>query len=211
MMHIIGICGSPRPQGNSAQMLEAALEGARQGGATTERIDLYKLSGKGCCACFQCKRLGGEGFGRCNLQDDLKPVLDKVLAADGFIVAAPIFFEEVPGCVRNFWERLWFPAQQYAKNFASAYKKRVKVGLIYTMNVPDAGNYKDLIGRQKFLCAALLGKTETVCAVDTVQFDDYSKYASELFDGPGKMARRDREFPKECDKARDMGRRMAEG
>ena len=210
-MNIIGICGSPRPNGNSAQMLEAALEGARAAGAVTKRIDLYGLDIKGCCACFGCKLLGSEGFGRCNLQDDLTPVLEQVLAADGVIVAAPIFFEDVSACTRAFWERMWFPAQQYAKNFASAYKKRVKVGLIYTMNMPTADSYKELIGKQKFLCSMLIGKTETLCAVDTVQFPDYDKYSSAMFDGPAKLARRETEFPKECAKAFELGKRMAEG
>ena len=114
-MKIIGINGSPRKNGNSAAMLEAALAGAGEQRAETERIDLFDLDYSGCHSCFACKRLGGESYGRCAQRDALTEVLDKVLDADALILSAPLYFGEMPGAVRNFLERLWFPAQQYAK------------------------------------------------------------------------------------------------
>lgn len=208
-MKIIGINGSPRKNGNSAAMLEAALAGAREQRAETERIDLFDLDYSGCHSCFACKRLGGESYGRCAQRDALTEVLDKVLDADALILSAPLYFGEVPGAVRNFLERLWFPAQQYAKNYASAYKKRVKVGLIYTMNLPSEAMYQDVITRHKQNFGMLLGKTEVVTAVDTLQYDDYSLYASELFDGEAKKLRHETVFPEDCAKAFEMGKRLA--
>ncbi|MBP3654836.1 MAG: flavodoxin family protein [Oscillospiraceae bacterium] len=208
-MKIIGINGSPRKNGNSAAMLEAALAGAREQRAETERIDLFDLDYSGCHSCFACKRLGGESYGRCAQRDALTEVLDKVLDADALILSAPLYFGEMPGAVRNFLERLWFPAQQYAKNYASAYKKRVKVGLIYTMNLPSEAMYQDVITRHKQNFGMLLGKTEVVTAVDTLQYDDYSLYASELFDGEAKKLRHETVFPEDCAKAFEMGKRLA--
>lgn len=208
-MKIIGINGSPRKNGNSAAMLEAALAGAGEQRAETERIDLFDLDYSGCHSCFACKRLGGESYGRCAQRDALTEVLDKVLDADALILSAPLYFGEVPGAVRNFLERLWFPAQQYAKNYASAYKKRVKVGLIYTMNLPSEAMYQDVITRHKQNFGMLLGKTEVVTAVDTLQYDDYSLYASELFDGEAKKLRHETVFPEDCAKAFEMGKRLA--
>lgn len=208
-MKIIGINGSPRKNGNSAAMLEAALAGAGEQRAETERIDLFDLDYSGCHSCFACKRLGGESYGRCAQRDALTEVLDKVLDADALILSAPLYFGEMPGAVRNFLERLWFPAQQYAKNYASAYKKRVKVGLIYTMNLPSEAMYQDVITRHKQNFGMLLGKTEVVTAVDTLQYDDYSLYASELFDGEAKKLRHETVFPEDCAKAFEMGKRLA--
>lgn len=209
IVKIIGICGSPRKNGNSAAMLEAALAGAAAVGGEVERIDLFDLNYSGCRSCFACKKLGGASFGRCAGQDDLTAVLSRVLSADAVILATPLYFGEAPGAVRNFLERLWFPAQQYAKNYASAYQKRIKVGLIYTMNLPDDAMYRDVIKRHTQNCMMLLGKTETVVAVDTMQFDDYSLYASEMFDGAAKKLRHETVFPQECEKAYEMGRRLA--
>jgi len=206
---VIGICGSPRTGGNSAAMLESALAGAAAQGCETERIDLFALQYSGCRSCFACKRLGGESFGRCALRDDLTEVLDKVLSADAVVLATPLYFGEVPGAVRNFLERLWFPGLLYSKKFAIAYKKRVKVGLIYTMNVPNQAMYQNVINSHLQNFMMLLGKTEVVTAVDTMQFEDYSLYASEMFDGEAKKLRRETVFPQECAAAFEMGKRLA--
>lgn len=207
-MKIIGICGSPRKNGNSAAMLDAALKGATENGAEVERVDLFDLQYSGCRSCFACKRLGGESFGRCALRDDLTTVLDRILTADAVILATPLYFGEVPGAVRNLFERLWFPGLKYAKDFSTAFPKRVKVGLIYTMNVPDHRFYQSVIQshRQSFM---MLGDTEVITAEDTMQFDDYSKYASEMFDGEAKKLRHETVFPQECEKAYEMGKRLA--
>lgn len=208
-MRVIGICGSPRRNGNSAAMLESALAGAAANGGEVERIDLFDLRYSGCQSCFACKRLGGASFGRCALRDELTPVLEKVLSADALLLAMPVYFGEAPGAVRNFMERLWFPAQQYAKNYMSAYEKRVKVGLIYTMNLPSQAMYQDVIARHRRNFMLLLGETEVVVAEDTVQFDDYSLYASEMFDGAAKKRRHETVFPEDCAKAYAMGQRLA--
>lgn len=209
-MNVIAINGSPRKNGNSAAMLDAAVRGAREAGAVCDRIDLFDLSYKGCVSCFGCKRLGGESFGRCAQRDALTPVLDKILAADVLLLATPLYFGETPGAVRNLLERLWFPGQQYAKNYRSAYPRRIKVGLLYTMNVPSEAMYQATIGSHVQSFNLLLGKTEYVTAVDTMQFDDYAKYASEMFDGNAKKLRRETEFPKECEKAYEMGKRLSQ-
>ena len=136
-------------------------------------------------------------------------VLDRILSADAMILATPLYFGETPGAVRNLLERIWFHGQQYAKNYASTYKKRVKVGLIYTMNVPNQAFYQNVIKGHQQNFTMLLGKTDVVAAVDTLQFPDYSKYASEMFDGAAKKLRHETVFPEECAKAFEMGKRLA--
>ena len=54
-VYIIAINGSPRKNGNTAALLNKALEGASSQGATTEMINLYDLNFKGCMSCFACK------------------------------------------------------------------------------------------------------------------------------------------------------------
>lgn len=207
-MNVIAINGSPRKKGNSAALLEAAIKGAVENGASVERIDLFDLDYKGCVSCFGCKLLGGPSFGRCAQQDGLTAVLDKILAADVLLLATPLYFGEVPGAVRNLFERIWFPGQQYAKNYRSAYPRRIKIGLMYSMNLPNEVMYKGTIGSHVQNFNLLLGKTEYVTAVDTMQFDDYSKYASEMFDGAAKKQRKETVFPEECAKAYEMAKRL---
>ncbi|MDO4566760.1 MAG: flavodoxin family protein, partial [Oscillospiraceae bacterium] len=109
-MRLIGVNGSPRKNGNTAAMLDQALNGARAQGAQTERIDLYDLKYTGCRSCFECKRLGGRSFGRCALKDGLTGALEKALGAQALIVASPIYFGDVTGQTRSFFERLCFPS-----------------------------------------------------------------------------------------------------
>ena len=207
-MKVIAINGSPRKNGNSAAMLTAAMQGAMDAGAECRRVDLFDLDYKGCVSCFGCKRLGGESFGRCAQRDALTAVLDEILEGDVLLLATPLYFGETPGAVRNLLERLWFPGQQYAKNYRSAYPKRIKVGLLYTMNLPSEAMYKDVISRHVQNFTMLLGKTSYVAAVDTMQFDDYSLYASEMFDGAAKQAHRDTQFPVDCQKAYEMAKSL---
>jgi multimeric flavodoxin WrbA len=55
-MKAIFINGSPRKNKNTAQMLEAAMQGAQHAGAETELIQLYDLHYQGCKSCFACKQ-----------------------------------------------------------------------------------------------------------------------------------------------------------
>lgn len=208
MAKIIGINGSPRKGGNSAILLDEALRGAEERGAETERVDLYRLNFKGCASCFGCKRLGGPSFGRCALRDDLTVVLDKVLSADGVIVSAPFYFGDVPGMVRSFYERLWFPCLLYSKDGELAYDRRVKVGLIYTQNCPDPDFYKDLIAGHKQTFGWLIGEAVSMVSADTWQYDDYSKYAGTMFDVEHKRRMREEQFPKDRQAAFALGRTL---
>lgn len=89
-MKVIAFNGSPRRSWNTAILLKKALEGAASQGAATELINLYDLNFKGCISCFECKRKNGPNYGRCAVNDDLLPVLQKAATADGLILGSPI-------------------------------------------------------------------------------------------------------------------------
>lgn len=207
MATVIGINGSPRKNRNSAIMLEHALQGAVSAGACVERVDLTDLNFSGCKSCFACKRLGGKSFGRCALRDDLTEVLDKILSADAVIISTPIYFGDVPGMVRNLFERIWFPCLLYSKDGTVAYTKRVKVGLIYTMGMPETAYYKNLTDSHMGTFNAFLGETTMVSTNETWQYDNYDLYAGE-FDMDVKRRFREEVFPEDCKKAFEMGAQL---
>lgn len=209
MAKIIGINGSPRLSKNSANLLDAALEGAKENGCEVQKYDLIKLKFSGCVSCFACKLLGSPGFGKCAVNDDLKPVLSEILSSNGLIVSAPIYFGNVPGMVRNFFERLWFPGYTYSPDGKIAYTKRVPVRLIFDMNVPDDKVYNDLYENYKSICGNILGETEYYAVPYTLQFDDYSKYASAVFNEEDRKQRHKEVFPKELARAKEIGSALA--
>ncbi len=108
LKRIIAINGSPRKNGNTATLLDKALEGAKASGpddVVTECIDLYDLNYSGCRSCFACKRIGGKSYGKCAVQDDLHAVLEKVLTSDGIIIGSPIYYRNITGGLHSFLER----------------------------------------------------------------------------------------------------------
>jgi len=102
---IIAIYGSPRRNGNTATLLQRAVEGARVSGAEVEEIVLRDLKMSPCLEIYGCKNAG-----ECRLKDDFQKARDQVLAADGLMLASPVFFYTVSAHTKIFMDRfqsLW--------------------------------------------------------------------------------------------------------
>lgn len=111
-MKILAIAGSPRRKGNTDTLLDRAVAGATSAGAEVERVVLSQLKVAPCIGCNRCFETG-----RCVVQDDYQALYDKTLAADGIILAAPVFFMNVSGWTKAFIDRfqcLW--ALRYVLN-----------------------------------------------------------------------------------------------
>ena len=212
-MKIMAFNGSPRKEWNTATLLTKALEGAASQGAATELIHLYDLNFKGCISCFACKTIGGESYGRCAVKDELTPVLKEVETADALILGSPIYFSTVSGEMRSFMERLFFPFFTYTMPPESLFPKKIPTAFIYTMNVTEEmmqeWGYMDHFNKNKGFLEVAFGPCETLVCVDTLQFKDYSKYLCTRFDPVHKAKRRQEVFPQDCQKAYDLGIRLA--
>lgn len=212
-MNVIAINGSPRENWNTATLLNKVLEGAASQGAQTELIHLYNLNFKGCISCFACKLKDGKSYGQCALNDDLKPILKKIEEADAIILGSPIYLGSATGEMRSFLERLIFQYLVYDKNYSNLFKKKIPTALIFTMNVGESyleqlgynHNFKSL----EMIMKRTFGSSESILVTDTYQFEDYSKYETSAFNEEGKAKRRKEVFPKDCQKAFDMGVRFA--
>ena len=215
MKKIYAVNGSPRKNGNTAQLLQKALEGAASVGAEVKLIQLADLDFSGCRSCFACKKLANPAPG-CVLKDDLAENLKELLQADGIIMGSPIYFGAETGLYRNFLERLFFPMLRYTNPPSSRAEKRIDFGFIYTMNVPE--NVMDEYGYNAYLQSqsqtpGLIFNSRniyTLYACDTHQFDDYSKYECTLFDAAHKAEMRKTQFVADLAKAFEMGRNLAE-
>jgi len=213
LMKVIAFNGSPRKEWNTATLLEKALEGAASQGAETELFHLYDLTFKGCESCFSCKTKGGTSYGRCAVKDDLAPILKKVEEADSIILGSPIYFGTVSGEMRSFMERLMFPYLASTDPPQSLFPKEINTGFIYTMNATPEGmkafGLDQHIVMNERVLQMLFGASESLCSFDTYQFEDYSKVVADLFDHERKAKRYKEIFPKDCEKAFDMGARFA--
>ena len=111
-MKTIVLNTSPRKNWNTAQVLKAAMDGAKSTGAEVEYIDLYDLNFTGCRSCMACKRKDAERC-RCYWKDDLSPVIDKVFAADALLIGTPIYLGRPTSQYFAFMERLHFSSFSY--------------------------------------------------------------------------------------------------
>ena len=212
-MKVMAFNGSPRKKWNTATLLGKALEGAASRGAKTEFIHLYDLNFKGCISCFACKTKDGKSYGRCAVKDDLTPVFRKIEKADAIFLGSPIYFGTVSGEMKSFMERLLFPYSIYTDPPGSLFQRKIKTGFIYTMNVTEElmqeWGYIEHFKRHEITLKRILGYSEHMCSFDTYQFDDYSKMVATRFDPVKKAQRRKEIFPKDCEKAFEMGARFA--
>lgn len=213
-MKVVGINGSPRKKWNTGTLLEKALEGAASKGAETELVHLYDLDYKGCISCFACKLKSGGSYGCCSVKDGLKPVLDKLEQAQVVILGSPIYFGMVTGAMRSFLERFLFQYLVYDSNYTSLREKPMQAGVIYTMNINEEGltarKYKQGFDAMEApIKRNLLSKNVlSLYVTDTMQFDDYEKYGVTAFDPVEKAKRRAEEFPKDMQKAFNLGTRL---
>ncbi|KKH95081.1 flavodoxin [Methanosarcina sp. 1.H.T.1A.1] len=211
-MKVIAINGSPRKKWNTATLLEKALEGAASEGVETEIVHLYDLNFKGCTSCFACKLKDGKSYGKCAMQDELTPVLERLKEADAVILGSPIYLGNSTGEMRSFMERYVFPYLVYSNDIPSLYPKNIPVGFIYTMGVKE--EYMDMFGLRKtielneYIAKRIFGDSESLYSTDTYQFEDHSKYVADSFDPEEKAKRRKEVFPKDCEKAFEMGARF---
>ena len=214
IMDIVVVNCSPRPRGNTAQLLDQAIEGIHSLGADAVRVNYYHLQALGCHSCFSCKRLDSPSFGRCAWDDSLKPVLDMIIDdADALLIGSPIYYKCVSSGMRAFLERLVFPLHDYSPERASLLGRKIPVGCIYTMNATSAAlerGYEAGWSQIRTLCEDFIGPYQELVVTDTLQFSDYSAYASKVFDPEHKRKVHEGQFPHDLECAYELGRSVTE-
>lgn len=83
---VLGILASPRQAGNCEMLLKEAL--LQINDTEKEIVRLHDLDIKFCRACYRCLPEGST----CVINDDFNMLIDKISAADGIILASPLYF-----------------------------------------------------------------------------------------------------------------------
>ena len=214
MMKVMAFNGSPRKKKwNTVTLLENALKGAASAGAETELIQLYDLNYSGCISCFACKKLSRKKDGFCAVKDDLTSVLERIRSADALVIGTPVYFSAETAATRALLERLLFPYLKYSKDRKSLFPGKIRTALIYTMNVNEellqTIGYDQHFYSTKNSLETIFGECEVLLSTDTLQYNDYDKYEHEIFDKQEKIKRHKEVFPLDCERAFELGRRIA--
>lgn len=100
-MKVVLISGSPRPEGNTMTALRKCAAAIEQAGVEAEIISLHDKEIRGCKACRACGKLG-----KCAINDGLNEIIEKVKAADGYVVGAPVYYGTARGDIMNAIQRI---------------------------------------------------------------------------------------------------------
>ena len=212
MKKIVIVNASPRKNWNTAMLLKEAEKGARESGAEVEYVDLVDLKYTGCRSCLACKRKDVER-NKCYWKDDLSPLIEKIMNADSLIIGSPIYFGEATAFFRSFFERLSFCALSYDGGEMSYYKKKLNIGMVYTMNASkeyyDSGTRPLISVPESTLKMLFNGKVKVLPSYETYQVEDYSKFAMNGIDGADRKHKRETVFPNDMKKAYELGQELS--
>jgi multimeric flavodoxin WrbA len=114
-MKVIAINGSPHKDGNTSILIGYVFRELEKAGIQTEMVHLAGLRIRGCMACFKC----GENLDKkCAVKDDpINGYIDKMLKADGIILASPTYFTDVTAEMKALIDRTGMVAKLNADMF----------------------------------------------------------------------------------------------
>lgn len=202
-IQVLAINGSPRKNGNCAELLRHAMEGASGEGAETTLLHLCDYQYQGCVSCFRCRRKP-EPCAGCGLEDELQSVLQACYEASALLIASPVFFANYPAGVRAFLERLLYHYPHKAGTAATWKPVRLFYAMNATKQQAEALHYPIILGASEDFFRRNFQDVQSIWAYNTYQFEDYAQYIH-TSDAAEKRRVRDEEFPALLAKARQAG------
>jgi multimeric flavodoxin WrbA len=122
---VLVILGSPRRKGNSATLAARISRGAKSAGAGVETVFLQALKISPCRGCNTCQKDDSKG---CAIKDDMQKVYPKLIKADAWVIASPVYWFTMSAQTKIFMDRC-YALTAYAKNpFAG---KRIAIAMSY--------------------------------------------------------------------------------
>jgi hypothetical protein len=99
-MNVLAVVASARRNGLVSMMAKRVLDGVTSSGYRAELVNLYDYDLQYCRGCWACREEGC-----CVLEDDFNLLFDKVVSADVMVLAAPVYWSNVPGIMKTFFDR----------------------------------------------------------------------------------------------------------
>ena len=113
-MKVLILNGSPHPNGNTAVAIREAVTVLNEEGIEPEVVQLGTQDIRGCIACNTCSKLG-----RCVFNDAVNEIAPKFEAADGLIIASPVYYGSANATLVACLDRLFY---------STSFDKTMKVG-----------------------------------------------------------------------------------
>ena len=108
------INASPHPKGNTSIALREIEKVFAEEGVEVETVRIGSQAIRGCIACGHCYEAG-----KCVFDDLVNETAPKFEAADGLVVATPVYYASPSGTIETFLDRLFY---------STHFDKTMKVG-----------------------------------------------------------------------------------
>jgi multimeric flavodoxin WrbA len=99
---VLAISGSPHRGGNTETLVDEVLRGAKEAGATTEKVILAQSDVGPCRACNACSRTG-----ICIQDDDMAAIVEKMKTSRIWVLATPVYWWGPTAQMKAFIDR-WY-------------------------------------------------------------------------------------------------------
>ncbi len=122
---VLVLLGSPRKKGNSAILADRIARGAKAAGAKVETVFLHGLNIAPCNSCYACQKEKSKG---CAIKDAMQDLYPKLLAADAWVIASPVYWFTMSAQTKLFMDRC-FALPAYGKEAFAG--KRIAIAMSY--------------------------------------------------------------------------------
>ncbi|MHB8163757.1 MAG: flavodoxin family protein [Methanoregula sp.] len=123
-MKVVAFNGSARKDANTAILVDTVFDELKKAGIETELVQLAGKKIRGCTACMKCFENQDK---RCAVKGDvLNDCIEKMLDADGIILASPTYFSDVSSEMKALIDRAGF----VAKANQDMFRRKVGAGVI---------------------------------------------------------------------------------
>ena len=145
-MKVVAFNGSARKDGNTAILVRRVFSELQKQGIETELVQLAGQPIHGCSACGQCFKNKNQ---RCAKDDDIvNACIEKMLAADGIILASPTYFADLTSETKALIDRAGYVARANGDMF----QRKVGAAVVAVrragaMHAFDSINHFFLIGQ----------------------------------------------------------------
>lgn len=195
---ILAINGSYREGGMTDQVVMLALQ--QLPAAQTSVVNLRDYPIEFCLNCRQCMLQPGATPGRCVIDDAMAQLVERIEAADAYILAAPTNLGSVTALYKRFMERLavyaYWPWGQHAPRFRKAGEAPKKALLISSSAAPA------LIGRWLFGSSRQLRMSAKILGARPVGL---------VFSGMASQTEQPRPSPRTVERTRVLARKLLPG
>jgi multimeric flavodoxin WrbA len=165
-VRILGIVGSPRKDGNTAKLVEEALEATRAfPWVETDRFDIAGKKINHCVGCYRCMEKR-----QCVVPDGLYAFLEKYIPADGVLWGVPVFHMGVPSVVKALLDRF---GSMTLMHYLTQGKDVPRFSKVCGVLVNGASHYGGQDLTLSFLANSCLLMNGVVVAGDTIRGDSY--------------------------------------